>query len=319
MSGMPRRSPLPSELMGGPFHVAAARATGVTPGRLRGSDLAKPFYAVRSVGEPLDLIERCRAYLPRMRPGNVFSHSTSATLWGMPLPQYLDTGSLHVTSPVSVRAPQGRGIIGHSQSISADVVRGLPVASPVETWVQLSTILPWWELVAVGEFVVTGLPFEDVLPLASVEALWEGHRMAGASRGARARERALKSVREGPFSRPESLSRVLFALGKLPEPLINQQVLDERGGFLALPDQIWPEFRVAFEYEGEHHREVARYRRDVRRVERLIDHEWRVVKATAEDLFDRPHELLARVARRLASGGWESRPRELRHFVPFRR
>ncbi|CAN5250945.1 hypothetical protein BH11ACT5_BH11ACT5_26630 [soil metagenome] len=108
-------------------------------------------------------------------------------------------------------------------------------------------------------------------------------------------------------------------MGGLPPALINEQVNDDRGSFLALPDRIWPDYRVAYEYEGDFHRGKRRYRSDVHRVERLVDHDWTVVKATGDDLFDRPRELLYRVGSRLARAGWDGTVRELRHFVPFGR
>jgi hypothetical protein len=256
------RSPakLPEGLTSTPFHVQAARAAGVTPDRLRGRDLARPFHGVRSLSPPSGVVELCAAFRPRMRSDDIFSHGTAAALWGMPLPGYVTDARLHVTSPEQSRAVRGRGVAGHTQRLHPDdlsTVQGLPVASPQATWVQLSTTLPWWELLAIGEFIITGLPFDSVLSLASEDDIDLAHRRAGASRGSRARRRALGHLREGAFSRPESLCRLLFELAGLPEPLINCPVLDARGSFLGLPDLIWPEFKVAFEYEGDFHREKA--------------------------------------------------------------
>lgn len=136
---MPRPSDLPNDLAAGPFHVATALASGLTRGRLRGHDLAHPFYAVRSSAQPATTAESCRAYLARLRPGNVFSHLTAARLWGMPLPLYLDHEAVHVTCPAGDRAPAGRGVVGHALGLpQRDVteLHGLPVTSPVATWFQ---------------------------------------------------------------------------------------------------------------------------------------------------------------------------------------
>ncbi|TBN57284.1 hypothetical protein EYE40_07660 [Glaciihabitans arcticus] len=120
------------------------------------------------------------------------------------------------------------------------------------------------------------------------------------------------------MSRPESLSRLLFDRAGLPEALINTPVYDDRGAFLAMPDESWPEFRVAYEYEGDYHREVGQFRRDLGRVERLIDHDWAVTKASADDLYGAPIALVQRVARRLTRAGWTGRP-ILRQLGNFRR
>lgn len=316
------RTPLPDPLPREPFSVARARALGVSPDRLRGSDLARPYYAVRSVRQPRSTFEWARAYLPRMKPGSAFSHVTAAALWGMPLPRFIDLASIHVTAPAPNRAPSGRGVSGHSQPLPPGSIRevgGLPVLEPASVWVQLSAQLPWRELVAVGDFLVTGLPFDDVLPLATVADLRAAHVRSAGSRGSKCRTRALEFVSVGPFSRPESLCSILFSLGGLPPGRVNESIVDERGSFLALPDQSWPEYRVAFEYEGEHHRGRSQFRRDIARIETLIDHDWRIVKGTADDLFEHPEALLGRVARRLRSAGWPGQPRELRHFGPLLR
>jgi hypothetical protein len=126
-------------------------------------------------------------------------------------------------------------------------------------------------------------------------------------------------VREGPFSRPESLLRYFVGWAGVPEPEINPSLVDERGSFLAMPDLAWPEFMFATEYEGDHHRGIDQYRRDIRRIEVLIDAGWSVMKVSADDLFDHPGELVARVQRRLAARGWVGPRRDLRRIGHVRR
>lgn len=317
---MVSRLPLPNGFAAEPFHVRDALAAGVTQRRLRGDDLSAPFYAVRSVGTPSSLDERCAAYLPRMRAGNAFSHVTAAALWGVPLPETTSHTAVHVSCPFPGRAPSGRGVVGHRWRLDGSdvgMIGALPVTSPSITWVQLSASMSWTELVVTADYFVTGRPFDNILPLASLDDLRGAHRAAGDSRGAVARRRALEFASDGPFSRPESQVGILFRLGGLPQPLVNSAVHDSRGSFLALPDAIWEEYRVAFEYEGDHHRRQGQFRRDVQRVERLVDHGWIVVRATARDLYAEPMELLDRVARRLRSRGWGGRRRQLRNFAGF--
>lgn len=319
---MPRT---PQELppaLGAVFNVRDAVGAGVSHDRLRARDLVRPFHGVRATSPPVGTEAVCRAYGARMRDGDVFSHVTAAMLWRMPLPMLLAPTLVHVTSPVGVRAARGRGVRGHTHPLVSEDVRvvgGLRVTSPEVTWTHLSTILPWWDLAAVGDFIVTGLPFESVLPLASRDDLVRAHERAASPAGAVARRRALEHIVVGPLSRPESLSLVLFRLAGLPDPAINEPVDDARGSFVALPDAFWREFRVAYEYEGDHHRRVERYRRDVRRTERLADEGWVVVRATADDLYGRPAELVGRVARRLRARGWLGHPRRLPRIGPIER
>lgn len=316
-----RKSDLPEPFDGAPFSVSAALASGITAERLRGRDLFSPFYGVRMPDPPSTVVELCTALRVRMREGDVFSHLTAAALWGMPLGLHAADPRLHVTSPAPSRALRGRGILGHSERLTmaeVTVLHSLPVVTPARAWAQAAALLPWWDSVALGDFIVTGLPLADRLPLATFDELVEAHRMSS-RRGAARRRCALEHIAPGPFSRPESLSKVLFRLGKLPDARLNEPVVDDRGSFLAMPDEVWPEYKVAYEYEGDHHREKDRYRRDLARVEALVDHGWIVVKASAEDLFDRPGALLERVARRLRSRGWRGSPRDLPQSVLFRR
>ena len=72
-------------------------------------------------------------------------------------------------------------------------------------------------------------------------------------------------------------------------------------GSSALVDLSWPEFLVVVEYEGDPHRDKDRFRRDIHRLERLADHQWLVVRVSADDLLLRPEETVSRM--RVAFGG----------------
>lgn len=319
---MPRREPLPPELIAVPFTVATAQGLGVSRDRLRATDLVRPFRGVRSTDQITTLIDRCNAYASRMHPEHFFSHSTAAALWGMPLPQHVDLSRLHVSAPAPLRAPEGVGVVGHSIRMPESTVavhHGLPIVSPAMTWVHLAELLAVADLVAVGDFAITGSPFTNLLPITSIDEVVSADSTARTRRGRRARQVALPLLREGPLSRPESLLRFLLVSAGLPEPEINPSVVDALGSFVAMPDLAWPRYRFAIEYEGDHHRGVAQFRRDIRRIESLIDADWGVMKVTADDLFDRPDELVARVIRRLVARGWRTSGAELRQVGKLRR
>jgi hypothetical protein len=304
---MPRRPPLPPELSVAPFTFGEALSRGVSAHRLRAGDLDKPFHGVRSVGLDLALLEnRCLAYATRMLDTAVFSHVTAAVLWGMPLPRAVSTEALHVTVPAGHRAPRGSGVVGHARARTGvpALVRGLVVTSPADAWADLAEMLPVHDLVAAGEFAVTGNPIRDRPPITSIDELRGVTRRRRGSPGSRAREQALTLIEVGALSRPETLTRLLLVGAGLPHPLINSSIYDSNGGFVAMPDLSWPEYRVALEYEGDDHRSVKRFRADIGRIERLVDHDWVVVKATANDLFDTPRELVERMIRRLSIRGW---------------
>src|SRR5690606_16484271 len=110
-----RPRPLPHALHELPFNRQAALREGLTDRRLRATDLVRPFHGVRvSEDLPVDLPWLCRAYQERMRSGVAFSHLTAATLYGLPLPLYLQSrGELHVTVKAGRRPPEGQSIVGH--------------------------------------------------------------------------------------------------------------------------------------------------------------------------------------------------------------
>ena len=267
----------------------------------------------------MSALEVCLAYVQRLRPGNAFCYLTAGLLWDVPLPQSAVMASVDVVAPIPRRAPQGKGVVGHRAALDASEIvelHGLPVTTPARTWCDLAEILAVSDLVAVGEWMITGNPYADLLPVATNDDLSRAAASRLGSRGTPVRRRALELLREGALSRPETLLRLLLESSGIPAPLINVHISDDRGSFLAMPDLCWPEYRLAVEYEGRHHAETAQFRRDIKRIETLIDHEWVVVKISAIDLFDDPGEAVARVARRLARQGWKGRAklRQSRHF-----
>ena len=298
-----------------------AVARGVTRDRLRSRDLQRLFHGTRSVGLDFALLaDRCRAYLPRMGAGNAFSHLTAAELYAFPVPLgRLDPARLHVVTPAPAQAPGGRGIAGHRALLLPHEVMdlaGLPVVRPEVAWCQVAEKSGVDDAVAVGDWIVTGNPYLNVLPLATVDDLASAVELRAGTAGHRTRAAALPLVRDGPLSRPESLLRLLLVRAGLPEPLLNVRCIADDGVDLGMPDVAWPDYRTVGQYEGDHHRSVRQQRSDIRRDELYFDHDWKVVKVSADDLFGRPVELADRFARRLASQGWQGAVnlRRLGHF-----
>ena len=312
---MPRLPDLPHN----PLSIARARSLGIEPARLRSRTLQRPYYGVRSLELDLDdVVERCRAYSQVMSDAAVFSHSTAARLWGMPLPQAL-AEELHVTVAVPRRAPAGAGVIGHQQRLTPAErgnLRGLAVASPAATWAQLAELVTADDLTAVGEFVLTGNPFQMRLPLAEMSDIAAAIAVRSRGPGHRIRTAAAAQMMEGPLSRPETFVRLLVTRCGIPMPAINDDVYDEWGRWVAMPDLTWPEYRVALEYQGDHHRGQKQFRDDITRLEKLIDAHWLVVQVTAAELYGDPRVIVERVAARLRSRGWRGRI-DLRHLTTF--
>ena len=133
--------------------------------------------------------------------------------------------------------------------------------------------------------------------------------------------RAAPLSRAGVRSRAETLLRLLIVQAGLPQPVVAHPVQstgrsDEQ--WAAEADLAWPQFGVLLEYEGDVHRTSRRrFVSDVRRFERYADEGWRAMRATRTDLYEDPHELLSRIARRLREGGWRPPRRwRLREMKP---
>lgn len=305
--GRMARIPIPDELSGAAFRVGAGLDTGLTPGRLRGADLERPFWGVRvSAPAPLDTVGLARAYSVRMPAHAFFSHATAAQLHGIPLPLRLSAPlPLHVGVPTG-RTPAGAsGIRGHRLAIDptdVTVRRGIRLTSLERTLCDLASILDEEDLLAAGDNI-----------------LWRkrrhGHRASASSlaaalerfsgRRGRGRLENLVPLMTGRAdSAPESMMRLRLVRAGLPEMLVNEEICAASGAFIATPDLQLPQYKMALDYEGDHHRtDPAQWRKDLARVPRLQDEGWHHTRISGGDLADSA-ELLTRLRRVLMQRGW---------------
>lgn len=94
----------------------------------------------------------------------------------------------------------------------------------------------------------------------------------------------------------ETRLRLLLIDAGAPPPVAQHNILDARGRFVGRVDLAWPQLRLAVEYEGDHHRERAHFRRDVARLNALRAAGWTVLRYTADDLLRHPRRTVAQVA-----------------------
>lgn len=94
----------------------------------------------------------------------------------------------------------------------------------------------------------------------------------------------------------ESLARLVFVLGGLPEPELNGDVHDEHGQWLARGDFVWRSHRLIVEYQSEFH--ANRREADEERRRLLEAAGYRVVFITARSVLDerRAAELVGQLA-----------------------
>lgn len=277
-----------------PFRTRDALQHGMTPRRLRSQNLIRPIRGIRIDRDADSLLTRCRAYATHRRTDFAFSHTTAATLYGVPLP-HVDP-LIHVTVRAPGRAPAIAGFAGHKLGRwETWLVHDLPVTTPEQTWMDLAQLLNRDALVAAGDFLVGGRR-----PLSSRAALARVLELSSGRRGVNHAREALDLVREGSESPGETRLRLLLAGAGLPSPSLNYELRGSSGEFIARVDFAYPKRRVALEYEGEIHRvERSIWHKDIRRQGRIEDLGWRVVRVTADDIAN-PAELIARVRQLLA-------------------
>ncbi len=271
--------------------------------RLTASDVQRPFTGVRSVDLDLgDVLGRCRAYEPLLRPGEAFSHSTAVSLFGLPLPEQPD--SVHVLAPPGATRARGRRVAGHVAAVAIPTVfhDGLPVVAPAHAWCQLAAELTEYDLVALADAIVTGprRGQRREAPLATLDELGRAARAWRPRRGTAKLFSALPRVREGAESPKETHLRLMMVDAGLPEPVPNAPVRLPSGSVVH-PDLSYPERRIALEYLGDIHRtQRRRWQDDLRRRRALAAIGWHVVEVTADDLGSNRAEFLREVRDLLA-------------------
>ena len=335
LCGMPQppRKPLPPSLTSSPFTVAQAHSVGVGEGRLRGTDLSRPFHGIRAVrnkdeqrshdaplekgpAEPSpsdDLIARCTALLVALPQGAFFTHLTAARLWPVPLPRPALSEPVHVGVRRPLFPPRRSGVVGHrlaTTRLALTYRAGLPVVDPATLFCQLASVLSLPDLVAAGDALVLQPVFDDwrdERPWVSLGHLSD--RVDGfGGRGKVAAAAALRLIRPGAESRPETLVRLAIIEAGLPEPEVNVEIRDAAGRFIGRGDMVYRRWRVVVEYDGDHHRTTtAQFDRDVVRLEGFAAAGWTVVRVVGRSFFGDKDGCIARVRRALLARGWRPR------------
>lgn len=317
---MTQTGDIPSEL-GANFSVGAAHAAGVSPSRLRATDLTTPFRGTRrtnqsptpdaanGLAEPQGphAVRReqyragARDYAPRMQPDHFFAMETAAALWGGPLPLSRGPGSrsVHVGVFGTGALPRMPGVTGHRMRAATTricLLDGSLVTTPASTWASLGG-LPLHDLVALGDYFCRvwrpgyGRPDAGRPPLATPAQL-RAAIASGRRVGIRRLRDAVELIRTDSWSARETKVRCILLDGALPEPQLNVDAFDEDGQFLGCLDLAYPEWKIAIEYHGVQH--SATYARDVERIARLRAAGWNVIEVTS-DLVTHPDELTSRV------------------------
>jgi very-short-patch-repair endonuclease len=309
---MPKPSPLPANLDPMGFLVTEARAAGVPRWRMQSGGLVTPSRGLRlarSEEAELELLARLHTGVTARC---AISHVTSALLWPLPLPLPVELearkcGLIHVTRRHEIGRVKRRGVVGHRAPLLARDVRmvnGAVLTSPEWTWVDLAGILGRAALLAAGDALLARNG-----PLSSVEAMSEVVQRRAKVKGIRLAREVLPLLRTGVDSPQESKLRLRILDAGLPEPAVTQAVFDEYGSYVSTPDLQYRNYRIALEYEGDHHRlDPEQWGRDIERDDRLRGMGWIVLRFSKLQLGRGWAESELKLRRALAERGWRGPP-----------
>jgi hypothetical protein len=198
---------------------------------------------------------------------------------------------------VAKSARPQRGLVVRNETLGPDevtVIRRLPVTSVARTAFDLGRHLPRGQALARLDALMRATPFsfEDVSVVAK--------RYRGA-RGLRRLSDVLPLVDGGAASPKESWLRLALLDAGFPKPT-TQIPVNDGWRLVAVLDMGWAEYMVAVEYDGDQHRtERKQYVRDQRRLGKLAQMGWIVIRVIAEDKRD---DILNRVFHALARRGY---------------
>lgn len=317
------RTPLHPPELPSSFTVRDALRHGLSEWRLRDPSLRHTFHGARSLGASADdsrgtepwwqarsheAEQMLRDYLPVMPAHAFFCGPTAALHWGLPLPRRLGD-TLHVgvwrprTAPVR---PAIRGRQFSTGFVRIVESQGIRVTDPASTWASLGGLLTEDELVVAADFVLR-IPRHPggFAPVTETALATRAELAAFAERkgrpGAPALRRALVLARTSAASPPETQIRLILHDARMPEPMLDWDVYDERGRFLGCSELAYPESKLAIEYESDGHLTRAQLERDIDKYQAYAEAGWRVVRLTSEHVYRAPQEVVRRVRAGLAS------------------
>lgn len=162
-----------------------------------------------------------------------------------------------------------------------ELVNGLRVTDPVQTWADLGHALAEDDLLAVADALLARHFRPKDLDRAAADRR---------TPGAVALRRCALLARPGSASPWESKARHTFLTWGLPEPELNVDVFAPDGHWLARPDFLWRQRKVVGEYDGDQHRtDRSQWQYERERRARLEDAGYTYVEMTSLSLLSRQH------------------------------
>jgi hypothetical protein len=313
MSRAPR---VPRELSFLPFRGSDAVAEGLLTRRMLDRPtwcrLLPDVYVHRDGYRDDDHRMWCEAVALKLPAGAAIGGLSAAYLWGVDLLPRRPANPVTVVLPGPARIrvhPRIRASPSRLARHDVTDFGGPPVTTGPRTAFDLGRQLPRTEALV----AVDALLHRRVLTRAALAGYLDAH--PGWPGNAQLREvlALAEPLSESPM---ETRLRLIVHDAGLPLPAVQHEVHTPVGTstststrtsarrFVARVDLAYPDWRIAIEYEGDHHRERARFRRDVARLDALRVAGWLVLRFTADDVLRNS----GRIAQNIAAAIRERRP-----------
>ncbi|PJK23149.1 hypothetical protein [Mycolicibacterium goodii] len=261
--------------MGEPFLGSEALAAGtLTRHQLRSRFVAVHQDVYVEKGTRPTAVLRAKAGWLRSRRRGVLAGYSAAALHGA---RWIDPG-LPAYILDTNRRP-ARGIVVWSDAVEDDeicLIGDMRVTTPARTAVDLACKFP--EDIAVP--AIDALVRAARLKVADIELAVE-NRVA--RKGIRQARNTIALVDPGAESPRETWLRLVVVRAGYPPPQTQYAVLNEYGALIGEVDMAWPELKIALEYEGLHHTDPVTLRKDIQRMDEMVEAGWIVIRVTARD------------------------------------
>lgn len=219
-------------------------------------------------------VVRAKAAWLRSRRHGVLAGYSAAALHGA---RYIDPG-LPANIIDSNRRP-ARGIAVWSDAIEeADIcpIGEMRVTTPLRTAVDLARRLD--EDAAV--IIIDALARAARLKVADIEL---GAERFERCKGIKQARKTIALVDPGAESPQESRLRLLIVRAGFPRPETQYPIFNEYGALIGEADMAWRQPKIAVEYEGRHHTDPEQLRKDIARMDEMMEMDWMVIRITARD------------------------------------
>ncbi len=281
-----RRPFVPIELTGAPFTLEEALRAGLTRNQLRSGcwrRLGPALYAWTGLPPGPGLL--VQALARRLPEAAMFSDRTAAWLHGIEM----------LPEPVELTLPRQSGISGRVgvsiRRATVDpedvvMIQGVRTTSVARTLCDLAVRLPVTEAVTAADSALR-------LRLTTTAELEKWTAGRAGKKGVRRMRAVLAHVDPDSESPMETRLRMLLVLAGLPRPLVQVDLEDAAGRFVARADLYYPARRLAIEYDGGTHRESLL--EDNRRQNRLLGAGYRLLRFASGDVLRAPESVVSEV------------------------